>query len=103
MSRVTKFDARQYFFATARWFDAWPNRAIEQFKAEGFTRIRLEQIEPHPVRHLRMRALSTILTGKQAGRIIRKVVEQAGTIPRGGFFCSADHRGRIEAGFVLYV
>lgn len=101
MSRTEKFDARAYFLSTVSWFSAWPNRAIEQFEVEGFKLIRLEQIEPHPVWHLRMRAPSTTVTGKQAGRMIRKVVEQAGTIPRGGFFCSADRRGRIEAAFVL--
>ena len=29
------------------------------------------------------------------------LVERAGTIPRGGFFCSADRRGVIESAFVL--
>ena len=41
------------------------------------------------------------LTGRQAGRMIRNVVEQAGEISRGGFICLADRRGRIEAAFVL--
>jgi hypothetical protein len=97
------FDARAYFLSTARWFDAWPNRAIEQFEAEGFTRIRLEQIEPHPVYHLHMREPAKNLSSRQAGRIVRRVVEQAGRIPRGGFSCSVDRRGIIKAGFVLEV
>lgn len=103
MSRAEKFDARAYFLSTARWFNDWPSRAIEQFEAEGFKRIRLERIEPHPVWHLRMRAPPVNLTSRQVGKMIRKVVEQAGTIPRGGFFCSADRWGVIESAFVLEV
>jgi hypothetical protein len=36
MSRAKKFDAREYFFATVRWFDQWPICAIEQFEQAGF-------------------------------------------------------------------
>ena len=101
MSKAEHFDARKYFLATARWFGAWPDRAIRQFEAEGFTRIRLERVDPHPVYHLHMRAPAASLTSRQARRLIRKVVEQVGTIPRDAFFCSADRQGRIEASFIL--
>ena len=100
-SKAGKFDARAYFLATARWFNAWPDRAIEQFEDAGFTRIRLEQIEPHPVWQLWMKCSDNDLTSTQAGRVVRKVVERAGRIPRGGFSCSVDRRGVIQAGFVL--
>lgn len=101
MSRAEKFDARAYFLSTVCWFDAWPNRAIEQFEEAGFTRIRLEKIAFHPVWHLRMQAPSPTVSSRKAARRVRKVVEQAGTIPRGGFFCSVNRQGRVEAAFVL--
>ena len=103
MSKAEKFDARAYFFDTVRWFAAWPNCAIEQFEEAGFTRIRLERIVPHPAWELWMKCSGNIPTSTQAGRLVRTVVEQAGRIPRGGFFCSVDRRGIIKAGFVLEV
>ncbi|MHC1767361.1 MAG: hypothetical protein AB9869_24300 [Verrucomicrobiia bacterium] len=101
MGRAEKFNARAYFLSTARWFNNWPSRAIAQFEAEGFTRIRLEQIEPHPVWHLVMRAPSVNLTSRQAGQVVRRIVQKEGTIPTGGFFCSIPRLGAVEAAFVL--
>jgi hypothetical protein len=98
-----EFDARAYFFATVRWFNRWPQRAIEQFEEAGFTCIRLEHIEPHPVWRLRMRAPAESLIIGQAGRMIRNVVEQAGHVPRDAFFCHSPRRGVVEATFVLEV
>ena len=102
-AKAETFDAREYFLATARWFNTWPNCAIEQLEEAGFTRIRLERIVPHPVWELWMKYSGNILTSAQAGRVVRTVVEQAGRIPRGGFSCSVDRRGVIKAGFVLEV
>jgi hypothetical protein len=102
-AKAEKFDARAYFFATARWFNAWPNRAIAHFAEAGFIRVRLGQIKPHPVWELWMKCPDNNLTSTQAGRVVRTVVEQAGRIPRGGFSCSVDRRGIIKAGFVLEV
>jgi len=42
-------------------------------------------------------------TGPIYGFCVRRVVEQAGRIPRGGFSCSVDRRGVVQAGFVLEV
>ena len=103
MSKAEKFDARIYFFDTVRWFNAWPNYAIERFEEAGFTRIRLEHIEPHPVYHLHMKAPTENLPIKETGRMIRKVIEQAGTVPRDGYFCFSPRKGAIEATFVLEV
>lgn len=103
MSSVDGFDARTYFLETVHWFNAWPNRAIEQFEEAGFIRVRLQQVKPHPVWELWMKYSGNILTSAQAGRVVRTVVEQAGRIPRGGFSCSVDRRGIIKAGFVLEV
>ena len=103
MSGADRFNARAYFLATARWFNAWPDRAIEQFEDAGFTSIRLEQIEPHPVWHLRMRPPAENLTSRQAGRMIRKIVEREGSVPRDAFFCFSPRRGVVEATFVLDV
>lgn len=101
MSRAKKFNARAYLLATNRWFKRWPRRAVAQLEAEGFANVRMERIVTHPVWVLRMRAPGENLTSKEAGNMIRRIVEQAGKIPRGGFCCSADRRGRIEASFVL--
>jgi hypothetical protein len=102
-AKAEKFNAREYFFDTARWFSQWPNCAIEQLEEAGFTRIRIERVEPHPVYHLRMRAPAENMPIKEAGRLIRKVVEQAGTVPRDGYFCFSPRRGVVEATFVLEV
>lgn len=96
-----EFNARAYFLDTTRWFNAWPNRAVEQFEAEGFSRIRLENVETHPVWHLRMRAHAGNLTSRKVGRIVRRVVEQAGSIPHNAFFCFSPRRGLVEVTFVL--
>ena len=77
-AKAEKFDARAYFLDTVRWFSQWPNCAIEQLEEAGFTRIRLERVEPHPVYHLRMKAPAENLPIKETGRLIRKVIEQAG-------------------------
>jgi len=102
-AKTEKFDARAYFFDTVRWFSAWPHCAIEQFEKAGFTRIRLEHIEPHPVYHLHMKAPAENLPIKEAGQLIRKIVEQAGTVPRDGYFCFSPRRGVVEATFVLEI
>ena len=102
-AKAETFDARAYFFDTVRWFSAWPNCAIEKFEEAGFTRIRLERVEPHPVYHLHMKAPAENLTIKEAGRMIRKVIEQAGTVPRDAFSCFSPRRGVVEAAFVLEV
>jgi hypothetical protein len=103
MSKAEYFDAREYFFATVRWFDQWPICAIEQFEQAGFKNIRLEHVEPHPVWQLRMKCPRNNLSSTQAGRVVRTVVERRGKIPRDGFFCSVDRRGIVQAGFVLEV
>jgi len=103
IAKAEKFDARAYFFDTVRWFSQWPNCAIEQLEEAGFTAIRLERIRPHPVYRLHMRAPAENLTIKEAGRLIRKVVEQAGTVPRDGYFCFSPRKGVVEANFVLEV
>lgn len=97
------FDAREYFLALAPSHTDWPNGAVREFEEEGFIRVRLEQIVPHPVWELWMKCPDNNLTSTQAGRVVRTVVEQAGRIPRGGFSCSVDRRGIIKAGFVLEV
>ena len=103
MSRTSKFDARAYFLETIRWLNQWPIRAIEQFEDAGFIGVRLTQIEPQPAWELWMKCPGNNLTSTQAGRVVRTVVERAGRIPRGGFFCSVDRRGIIKAGFVVEV
>ena len=97
------FDAREYFLALAHSCTDWPNGAVRAFEVEGFIRVRLEQVKPHPVWELWMKCSGNILTSTQAGRVVRTVVERAGRIPRGGFSCSVDRRGIIKAGFVLEV
>lgn len=99
--RVDCFDARAYFLETVAWFTRWPARLVEELEQRGFRRISLEQVAPHPVWHLRLRCPAQTLNGKDVNRTIRKVVEQAGCIPRGGFICLTDRRGRVEAAFVL--
>ena len=101
--KAEKFDAREYFFDTVRWFSQWPHCAIEQLEEAGFSHIWLERIVPHPVYHLRMRAPAENLPIKEAGRMIRKVIEQAGTVPRDGYSCFSPRKGVVEANFVLEV
>jgi hypothetical protein len=101
MSKAEDLDAREYFFATIRWFDQWPICAIEQFEQAGFKNIRLEHVEPHPVWQLRMKCPGNNLSSTQAGRVVRTVVERRGKILRDGFYCSIDRRGIVQAGFVL--
>ena len=96
-----EFDAREYFFATVRWFNAWPTGIVEQFEEAGFMQIHLERVKPHQVWELWMKCPGNDLTSTEAGRIVRTIVERAGRIPRGGFSCSVDRRGVIKAGFVL--
>jgi hypothetical protein len=95
------FDARSYLLGTNRWFNDWPRRAVRQWQNAGFCNVRLQRVSPHPVYHLRMQYSAGVIGGRQAGEMIRKVVNQSGEIPRGGFFCLADAKGRIEATFVL--
>ena len=97
------FDPRAYFLSTPHWFEDWPNRIIRQFEGAGFTHVRLEQVAPHSVWHLWMRAPDRNMTSEQAGRTVRQVVAKAGTIPRGGLFCGIKRRGTVEAGFILDV
>jgi hypothetical protein len=97
------FDAREYFLAMVPSYTDWPNGAVREFEEEGFIRVRLEQVKPHPVWELWMKCPDNNLTSNHAGWIVRRVVEQAGRIPRGGFSCSVDRRGIIKAGFVLEV
>jgi hypothetical protein len=97
------FYARAYFLDTCRWFNGRSNRIVERLEEAGFTRIRLERIEPHPVWELWMKCPDKNLTSTEAGRVVRTAVEQAGRILRGGFSCSVDPRGVVQAGFVLEV
>ena len=97
------FDAREYFLALAPSYTDWPHGAVREFEEEGFIGVRLEQVKPHPVWELWMKCPDNNLTSNHAGWIVRRVVEQAGRIPRGGFSCSVDRRGIIKAGFVLEV
>jgi hypothetical protein len=97
------FDARAYFLALAPSYTDWPKGAVRKFEEEGFLSVRLQQIKPHAVWELWMKCPDNNLTSNHAGWIVRRVVEQAGRIPRGGFSCSVDRRGIIKAGFVLDV
>jgi hypothetical protein len=98
---VEEFDPREYLLDTGRWAAQWPTRAVIEFEDQGFKRVRLEQIEPHPCWTLQMRCEGKILTAKEASSAVLKVVLIECRIPRGGFMCSVDRRGVIRAGFVL--
>lgn len=94
---------RAWFLDAARWYDDWPRRAVSELEARGFVRVRLEQIEPHPVWHVRARLPDGNLTLQKAGRVMRRIIEREGTIPHGGFFSFSPRKGVIEAAFVLIV
>lgn len=102
-SDVDNFDARAWFLATAQWAIDWPDRLVRELEDEGFSRVKLEQIVPHPVWHLRFRCPGRTLSSRQAGRIVRRIIRQEGTIPTGGFFCFIPRQGAIEAAFVMEV
>ncbi len=69
------FDPLDYACPTPNWPHDWPAHIIPQFEAQGFTRIRLEQIVPHPAWTLRMKSTGRILTDIEASRVVRAVIE----------------------------
>ena len=92
------FDAREYFLALAPSYTDWPNGAVREFEEEGFIRVRLQQVKPHPVWELWMKYSGNILTSAQAGlglAITKRLVELHGGV------ISADIREHGGAVFTI--
>jgi hypothetical protein len=98
---VDDFDPLDYACPTPNWPHDWPAHIIPQFEAQGFTRIRLEQVVTHPVWELYMKNPAGILTVAEASRVVRDVIEPYGRIPRNGFICTSNKYGIIKATFIL--